>query len=207
MSVPGIAGGRAYSMVNYERQARRLRFVLKRKPGGRLSDWFFGSPVEGQRVALFGPLGHATFHPEVAKNVLCVAGGSGIAGIMSILTRASQDRYFDRFAGWVFFGIRTGRDAFFLDELAAFREAAGGNLRIMIALSEGDVPREVQAAHPALAFARGFVHAVAGQGMKGQFSNVRAYAAGPPPMVDATLRMLLLEARLAADNIRYDKFS
>ena len=42
---------------------------------------------------------------------------------------------------------------------------------------------------------------------KGRFENVRAYAAGPPPMVDATLRMLLLEGKLKSDNIRYDKFS
>jgi toluene monooxygenase electron transfer component len=31
--------------------------------------------------------------------------------------------------------------------------------------------------------------------------------AGPPPAVDAALRLLLLEGKLTADNIRYDKFS
>jgi len=40
-----------------------------------------------------------------------------------------------------------------------------------------------------------------------RLENIRAYAAGPPPMVDATLRMLLLEGRLTSDSIRYDKFS
>jgi toluene monooxygenase electron transfer component len=48
---------------------------------------------------------------------------------------------------------------------------------------------------------------VAGEHMKGKFENVRAYAAGPPPMVNATLRMLLLEGRLKSADIRYDKFS
>src|SRR5262249_57025655 len=33
MSVPGIAGARAYSMVNFDRRTERLRFVVKRKPG------------------------------------------------------------------------------------------------------------------------------------------------------------------------------
>ena len=56
-------------------------------------------------------------------------------------------------------------------------------------------------------FERGFVHAVAGEKMKGRFSDVRAYVAGPPPMVDASLRLLLREARLAPSDIRYDKFS
>jgi hypothetical protein len=44
--------------------------------------------------------------------------------------------------------------------------------------------------------------------MVGKYQNVRAYVAGPPPAVDATIRGgLLLEAKLSADNIRYDKFS
>src|SRR3989442_3840696 len=35
-------------------------------------------------------------------------------------------------------------------------------------------------AYPGFAFARGFVHAVAGARMKGRYGDVRAYAAGPP---------------------------
>ena len=43
--------------------------------------------------------------------------------------------------------------------------------------------------------------------MAGNYGNIRAYLAGPPPAVDASIRFLLLEAKLAAENIRYDKFS
>ena len=53
----------------------------------------------------------------------------------------------------------------------------------------------------------GLVHAVAGEHMRGRFADVRAYVAGPPPMVDASLRLLLREARLSPADIRYDKFS
>ena len=127
MSVAGIAGARAYSMVNFDRAAERLQFVVKRKPDGRLSDWIFGGAVTGARVGLFGPLGGATFHPEIGKNLLCIAGGSGIAGMMSILSRACQERYFERHTGAVFFGVRTRRDVFFLDEMDAFlAQAADG---------------------------------------------------------------------------------
>ena len=35
----------------------------------------------------------------------------------------------------------------------------------------------------------------------------RTVLAGPPPAVDAAIRVLLLDARLTTDNIRYDKFS
>jgi toluene monooxygenase electron transfer component len=207
MTAPGIVGARAYSMVNFEPKAERLVFVVKKKPEGRMSGWLFGTPVTGARVELFGPLGAATFEPDAGKNLLCVAGGSGIAGMMSILSRATRERYFTRHTGDVFFGVRTRRDVFFLDELAAFHEEASGALRVTVAFSDEEVDPELGARYPQFGFGKGFVHAVAAERMQGRFENVRAYAAGPPPMVDATLRMLLVRGKLKPDNIRYDKFS
>ncbi|MGH7321660.1 MAG: 2Fe-2S iron-sulfur cluster-binding protein [Candidatus Rokuibacteriota bacterium] len=207
MRVAAIEGWRAYSMVNFERRATRLRFIVKKKPGGRVSEWLFDANAEGARVDLFGPLGVATFQPDVARNLLLIAGGSGISGMMSILTRACKDRHFERYEGRLYFGVRTARDVFYLDELAELKAQFPTALSMTIALSDEDVPAPLRGEHPAFGFDRGLVHAVAGQQMKGRFQNVRAYAAGPPPMVDATLRMLLLEGKLTADNIRYDKFS
>jgi len=207
IGVPGIAGARAYSMVNFERAARRLSFVVKRKPGGAVSEWLFGGEVEGTRLGLFAPLGHAVFHPGVKKHVLCIAGGSGIAGMMSILQRAGQDDHFAEWDGHVFFGVRAARDRFFLDELEALRARFPSRLRVTVALSDEDVPESLRETCPGIVFARGLVHAVAGEQMKGRFADVRAYVAGPPPMVDASLRLLLREARLSPADIRYDKFS
>ena len=207
IGVEGIAGRRAYSMVNYERPASRLRFVVKKKPGGRVSEWLFGSGAEGATLALFGPLGAATFTPEVDRHLLCVAGGSGIAGLMSILARASAAGHFERRRGHVFFGVRTPRDLFFVDELAALSRRWPEALEVTLALSEEDAPEAIRAERPELAFDTGFVHEVAGRRMKGRYQDVRAYLAGPPPMVDATLRLLLKEARLSPRDIRYDKFS
>ena len=216
LSVPDIAGARAYSMVNFDRGARRLSFVVKKKPGGAVSGWLFGDNggaghavggVEGARLGLFAPLGRATFHPDVKKHVLCVAGGSGIAGMMSILSLACREHHFSGWTGHVFFGVRTARDGFFLDELEAFRARFPERLSVTIALSDEDVPASLSAAYPGFSFGRGFVHAVAGERMKDHFANVRAYVAGPPPMVDASLRLLLREARLPPADIRYDKFS
>jgi toluene monooxygenase electron transfer component len=207
VSAGGIPGARAYSMVNFAPKAESLVFAVKKKPDGRMSEWLFGGEVTGARVSLFGPLGGATFDPAAGKNLLCIAGGSGIAGMMSILSRATREHYFERHSGDVFFGVRTGRDVFFLDELAAFHAEAGGGLGVTVAFSDEDVDPEWGVRHPQLHFGKGFVHAVAAERMRGRFANVRAYAAGPPPMVDATLRMLLREGRLTPDNIRYDKFS
>ena len=117
--------------------------------------------------------------------------------MMSILARAAAADYFSRYKVHVFFGVRTMRDVFFLDELAAYPQA-----EVTIALSEEDPPAQTK-----LRFERGLVHEVAKRAMAGKYQNVRAYLAGPPPAVDAAIRVLLLDARLTTDNIRYDKFS
>jgi len=192
---------RAYSMCNYERGARSLDFVVKRKADGAFSEWLFGTNREGARLDTFGPLGKATFEPALGKNLLCIAGGSGIAGMMSILARAAEANYFEHHKVWVFFGIRTMRDAFFLKQLSGFRA------EITVALSDEDIPEKARSEWPALKLEKGLVHEVAKRAMAGKYQNVRAYVAGPPPAVDAAIRVLLLDARLTTDNIRYDKFS
>ncbi len=207
VEVPAVRGYRGYSMVNFDRQAHRLEFVAKRKPGGGFSEWLFDGAPQGTQVKMIGPLGKATFYPGIGKNLLCIAGGSGIAGMMSILSRARQERYFGQYRGDVYFGIRTMQDAFYLDELAALQREFPGHLDVVIALSDEDVPLVVAPAHAGLRFERGLVHEVAQRCMQGKFRDVRAYLAGPPPAVDAAIRLLLLEAKLTADNIRYDKFS
>jgi toluene monooxygenase electron transfer component len=207
VTMPGISGSRGYSMVNFDRRTRTLDFVVKKKPGGGVSEWLFGADRKRSRVELFGPLGKATFHPSLGKNILCIAGGSGIAGMMAILARACQERYFAQYRGDVFFGVRTMADAFYLGELAAFRREFGDRLAITVALSDEDVPAAAARDHPQLAFEKGLVHEVAKRAMQGRYQDVRAYLAGPPPAVDAAIRVLLLEAKLTADNIRYDKFS
>lgn len=207
LKVPQVQGFRAYSMVNYERGAERLKFVVKRKPTGRFSDWLFGTGAEGAAVELFGPLGKAIFSIEEQRSVLCIAGGSGIAGMMSILSCAAQARYLDHHRGFVFFGVRTMKDVFFLDELSKLVSMFPGKLEVTIAISDEDAPPHEQTNYPALAYATGLVHVVAAQKMSGRYDNTVAFVAGPPPMVDGALRALILEARLPAADIRYDKFT
>jgi toluene monooxygenase electron transfer component len=198
----GMTGYRAYSMCNYARGGRSLDFVAKRKPDGAFSQWLFDADREGARLDVFGPLGKATFEPALGKNLLCIAGGSGIAGMMSILARAADANYFERHKVWVFFGIRTMRDAFFLKELSEYPAA-----EVTVALSEEEISEKTQQDWPSLKFQNGLVHEVAKREMAGKYQYVRAYVAGPPPAVDAAIRVLLLDAKLTTDNIRYDKFS
>jgi len=206
MQGPGIAGARAYSMVNHADETDRLGFVVKRKPDGRFCDWLFETAETGAEIAFFGPLGAATFHPEERRNILCIAGGSGIAGIMSILTHATAVNHFADHRGDVFFGVRTLADCFYLDELSEFAAKGDGNLGITVALSHEDPGCDRHPDFPLIRLDTGFVHEAAGRAMAGRYEHPLGYLAGPPPMVDAAIRVLIGEGKIPVKDIRYDKF-
>lgn len=202
-----VTGGRAYSMVNYDEETEQLSFVVKRKPGGGFSEWLFATDVVGHELELFGPLGNATFGPDDDKGLLCIAGGSGIAGIMSILERATMMDHFRKHKGYVFFGVRTLADGFYVKELAGYVDKAGGNLEVTLALSDEVPATATHPDHPQVRLDGGFVHEATSRSMAGRYGDVMGYVAGPPPMVDGALRLLLTEARLPPQSIRYDKFA
>ncbi len=205
-AVDDVVGARSYSMVNFEPGARTLDFLVKRFPGGALTTWLFDEAVDGVRVSLFGPLGRATFEPELGQNICCIAGGSGIAGMMAILAHANAIDYFANRGGDVFFGLRTPNDIFFIDDLAAFAAAAHGRLHVTVAFSDAEATPELVARYPNVTFSRGFVHDAARETCAAR-TDTMFFVAGPPPMVDGALRMLLLDAKVPGTQVRYDKFS
>lgn len=207
VSIPGIEGFRAYSIVNFERDSRRIELLIKKKPGGVLSEALFNCDPAGGSVSVVGPLGAAVFAPEAQKNLLCISGGSGVAGMMSMLSKASSLSYFSGKSGHFFFGVRSMRDTFFLERLAEFKRAGGGALEIVVCLSDETVPAEASERHPELSFEQGFVHEVALRRMAGKLSDVHAFLAGPPPAVDAAMRGLILQGKLSPKSISFDKFN
>jgi len=200
-----LAGGRAYSMVNFDTDVERIELVVKRKAGGRFSDWLFTQRDGDAEVAVFGPLGRAVFRSHEGKNIICVAGGSGIAGMMSILACAVGADYFSDHKGALFFGVRTLSDTFYLEPLSRYVEASHGNLEVTIALSDESVMTEIHAEFPNLKLASGMVHEAAAKAMTGRYDDAIAYIAGPPVMVDAAIRVLITGG-VSTRDIRYDKF-
>jgi toluene monooxygenase electron transfer component len=156
-------------------------------------------------VEVFGPLGRAVFRPQEARNVVCIAGGSGIAGMMSILECAMRADHFRNHKGAVFFGVRTLADTFYLAELSRYAEASHGNLEVTLALSDEVAATASHAGFPALKLESGMVHDVAARGLVGHERNFLTYIAGPPVMVDSAIRSLIAGGTFIRD-IRYDKF-
>lgn len=205
LSTPSLEGGRSYSMVNFALSTATLEFVIKKKPGGGLSEWFFSADRTGLDLSIFGPLGRATFRPLEDRDLVCIAGGSGIAGILSILEHACANGHFGQHKARVFFGVRTLADGFYLDRFARLAAASRGALDVVLALSH-----EVAAApfHPdfkEIKVAHGFVHEVADQMLEPNCEAVSSFVAGPPPMVDGAIRVLIGHG-VSSQLIRYDKF-
>jgi toluene monooxygenase electron transfer component len=125
LEAPAVEGPRAYSMVNYDAPADTLRLVLRRKESGGLSRWAFDRAHAGERVRVFGPLGTASFDSSLA-DVLCIAGGTGIAGMVSILRSAIAHGHAQRHRVDLFFGVRTPRDLFIRRRAGRAQGAGGG---------------------------------------------------------------------------------
>ena len=207
LRVPHIAGYRGYSMVNHPGSSARAKFIVKRKAGGALSEWLCSRARAGDPVEWFGPLGKAIFAPQEQRTIVCIAGGSGIASIMSILEAGCSSRHFDHFEADVFFGVRTNADLFHLDKLQGFVDKFRRTLRITVATSH-DLPRpEMRNRYPSLTFESGFPHEIAARELGGRFAGRVAYVAGPPILVDVSIRMLITQGKLPVRDIRYDKFS
>lgn len=214
VSVAGVTGGRAYSMVNYAPSSDHLQFVVKKKPGGGFSEWLFAGERTGAKTDVFGALGRATFHPGELHDIVIVAGGSGIAGMMSILDRATAAGHFSRHRGRVFFGVRTLADGFYLDELSRHVAQSGGTVEVTLVLSHETPAGTHHPDYPLLKLGAGFVHEAAAAALaEGSPSSLLdrsepalGFVAGPPPMVDGAIRSLLTVARIPTRMIRYDKF-
>lgn len=207
LAAPETAGLRAYSMANGETSSRQLDFIVKRKPGGGFSDWLFARARQGDALRLFGPLGSAVLEPSLGHDLLVVVGGSGLAVALSLLGRAVGGGYLGPHRARLVFGIRTMQDAAALPQISLWRERFGADFEATVALSEVPASAAEQARWPALRFENGMAHEALARGLEGPAGNTMAFVAGPPAMVDATLRVLVIKGRLPPARIRFDKFS
>ena len=207
INAPEVNGFRAYSMVNYWSGTRTLEFIIKKSPSGALSKWAFESNRSNEQIELFGPLGHATFHPDESHDLFMIAGGSGIAGLMSILEHGRQVDYFKDHKVDLYFGVRTPADLFFVERLRAIKAQFTDTVSINIIFSNEPPTAEQLSGNDGLNYAHGMVHEHALPAVSEGDGNTMHYLAGPAPMVDALIRPLILESKIPADRIRYDKFS
>jgi toluene monooxygenase electron transfer component len=202
----GVAGPRAYSMIRRPDGGARLDLLVRRGSGEGTAR-LFALADAALPVRVFAPLGRAVFRAEEARPFIAIAGGSGIAGMLAILEEAQASGALAARPARLFFGLRDPEQAYLLDHLAARVRAAPG-LSVDVVFSDAAPPPGLEAAFPELAFARGFVHEHAAAALDAIPRDPAQlyYIAGPPAMVDAAMRALVVDLKVPPTEIRYDRF-
>ena len=80
--VPGVDGPRAYSMSNIP-SGDIWRFMIKRAPDGKATGWLFDA-APGADLMLDGPYGTAFLREDSPRDIVLLAGGSGLSPMVSI---------------------------------------------------------------------------------------------------------------------------
>lgn len=194
--VPGSdEARRSFSMANLPGDGR-IELMIRCYPGGRFSGLLEDSIRPGDAIAFTGPYG--AFHLRRSQRpVLMLAGGSGMAPILSLLRQLADERS-ERMVRF-FYGARAARDLFHLDEIATLGSALA-DFGFVPVLSEAGADDDVDTA-------RGLVHELAGEYLAtGEMEDFEAYMCGPPPMIDAATE-LLSDHGLDESRIYYDKFT
>lgn len=154
-----------------------LVFHVRRVPDGRVSSYVFDELKPGDAVRISGPLGTAYLRTRHEGPMLCVAGGTGLAPILSILRGAIDAGMTNPIH--LYFGVRSPQDVYGLDELKAL-QAAHTNLTLHIVVTTDE-------------HGSGLRTGLVTEAIAQDISNVdgwRAYVCGAPPMVEATATLL-----------------
>jgi toluene monooxygenase electron transfer component len=200
IEIPGLDEPRCYSMSNIANDRGEWHFQIRRVPGGRGTGLLFGSLREGGEIEIDGPYGLAWLREDSPRDIVCVAGGSGLAPMVSIARGAAAAGLLETRHLHFFYGGRTPRDIpreNFLRDLPGF----GSRLHFYPAVSQ---PGEDQGA--SWSGETGYIHELVKRKLAGGMDRFEFYFAGPPPMTQALQEMLSLICRVPFGQVHFDRF-
>lgn len=163
---------RSYSMANRPGDDG-LEFHIRRVAGGMTSEHVHGALKVGDKAELEFPLGSAFLRQHHSGPILCIAGGSGLAPIKSIVETALSHGMKQQIH--VYFGVRAARDLYLVEEFRALA-SQHANLSFTSVLSEASSTEHRS----------GFVTQVVAEDLS-DLDGWKAYVAGPPLMVEAAM--------------------
>lgn len=197
--LPGVQGARAYSMSNADGTDGAWEFAVRLQPGGKGSRALFDELPVGGRVELDGPYGMAWLRRDAPRDILCVAGGSGLSPMLSIARAAMTEPLLAARKVHFLYGGRTAADICGEDML---RELPGWGDRLSYLPALSPVPGASVADWTG---AVGYLHEVALERFGAGLPQMEIYFAGPPPMAMAMQRMLL-DAKVRFGQVHFDQF-
>jgi naphthalene 1,2-dioxygenase ferredoxin reductase component len=182
---------RPYSMATTA-NGNEVEFHIRLVPDGRVSSYVATDLKAGDPVRVSGPLGTAYLRRKTEDPVLCIAGGTGLAPILSILRGMAESR--TKRPIHVYFGVRSEADVYGTHWLEALQECLPG-LRVHVVLASAAAQDR---------FRTGMVTDAVDADWT-TLDGWRAYVAGAPAMVDAS-SVLLRKKGVDPDRIYADAF-
>jgi NAD(P)H-flavin reductase len=182
---------RPYSIASRPRDDGLLSLHVKAVPGGWVSTALVRDTAPGDELIIGPPLGTMTLHNAADRDLLCIAGGTGLSPIKAIteqvIRESSPGRHRQVF---LFCGARTRDELYDLRHLWRLTDAYPW-LQLTPVTSDD----------PAFDGMQGNVGRVAARYMPHR--ECEAYVAGPADMVRETIRVLR-RAGIPGERIHYD---
>ena len=200
LELASVSEGRCYSMSNLGNEEGMWAFQIKRVPGGAATTVLFDDFRVGDTVSLDGPFGTAYLRDECPRDVVCVAGGSGLSPMVSIARGLAALHDAHKRALHFFYGGRSPADICGQDLVEPLAVRLRG-LTFHPVISDQPTLETSTWDGPV-----GFVHDLVRQELGENAADFEFYAAGPPPMTEALARYLLVEAKVPVDRLHYDRF-
>lgn len=184
---------RAYSLSSDPADNRELEFMIRLVPNGICTTYVHKLLQVGDKLNLNGPYGDF-FLRDTDRAIICIAGGSGMAPIKSILLEMKRKQINRRTR--FFFGARTEKDLFLLDEMAQLEKDLP-NFQFVPALSKPEEGSDWKGDS-------GLITDVVDSHMESG-DNVEAYLCGSPGMIKACVEVLTRRG-VPEGLIYYDSF-
>lgn len=198
LDLPGLTSSRAYSLANTANAAGEWHFQIRRVAGGQGTAILFEQLAIGDEIGLDGPYGLAHLRPEAPRDLVCVAGGSGLAPMLSIARGAAEAGLLAERQLHFFYGARSVRDVCGEAQLRAL-PGFGERLHFIPVVSQPE-------AADAWTGATGFVHEQVAARLAAPLDQYEYYFAGPPPMTQALQELLMVTHRVPFNQIHFDRF-
>ncbi len=192
--IPETDEFRAYSIASSPLQGNIIELVVRLVPGGMCSTYIHEALDLYDQITLTGPFGEFYLREDSDRDIICIGGGCGMAPIRSILLHLKEKNMPRKVM--YFFGARSKLDLFFTEELNEL-ERNFSNFKYIPALSEPK-PQDNWIGETGLITQ--VVERIMPEG-----SNQEAYLCGPPPMIDASIKVLTKKG-IREIHIYYDKF-
>lgn len=198
LHLPGVGAPRAYSMSNLA-TGGSWQFQIKRVPGGRATTVLFDALEMGSTIDIDGPYGHAYLRTDAPRDIVCIAGGSGIAPAVSIARALADSASLASRYLYFFYGGRGPADICGEDVLRSLPQLHGRYTYIPVISEPGGCDPG------AWSGCTGFVHEAVADILGDTLPAYEFYFAGPPAMALA-VQQLLIRAKVPMPQMHFDSF-